>query len=78
MVERLKGPTPDGKQMPTLYLLSKHEAVVFTERAGIPLTGEQNLEKLVAAEMTVNPEVESGLEELLRSYGLKIHFVGKG
>ncbi|OGE27477.1 hypothetical protein A2867_04030 [Candidatus Daviesbacteria bacterium RIFCSPHIGHO2_01_FULL_40_11] len=78
MVERLKGPTPNGKQMPTLYLLSKREAVVFTKRAGVPFTGEQNLENLVGAEMTVNPEAESGLEELLRSYGLKIYYVGKG
>ena len=78
MVERLKGPTPDGEQMPTLYLLSRDEAVVLTEIMGIPFTGEQNSGNLIAAEMTVNLGAESGLEELLRSYGLKIYYVGKG
>lgn len=78
MVEKYKGPSPDGQNIGTWYRLSKQEVLKAMNTGHIPRPpGHRDID-LEDADLFAIPGKEADLEKLITSWGLKIILVRKG
>lgn len=78
MVERFKGPTPDGQEIATWYRLSKAEALKLVQDEVVRLEPEKTPDDLVDAEIVAYPGKEQAIEDRIKSWGLSIQSIGRG